>query len=544
MLFDGTAENDRLTGTPGNDTINGFDSNDDLFGEAGDDSIIGGEGNDDLYGDVGDDTLDGESGDDYITFGAGANIVDGGDGSDRVDLDFSSESEDFVFNYSKNGSLTNRSFLEGTTISDVERVSIASGSGNDVINIAATNNNNEDIRSGEGDDRIIGGEGNDDLFGEAGDDSITGGEGNDDLYGGEGNDTLNGESGDDYITFGAGANIVNGGDGSDRVDLDFSSESEAFVFNYSKNGSLTNRSFLEGTIISDVERVSIASGSGNDVINIAATNNNNEDIRSGEGDDRIIGGEGNDDLFGEAGDDSITGGEGNDDLYGGEGNDTLNGESGDDYITFGAGANIVNGGDGSDRVDLDFSSESEIFIFNYVENGGVTRGSFLDGTTISNIERVSIASGSGNDIINITATNNSNDDIRSGAGNDVVIGGEGNDDLFGEAGDDLLTGSEGNDDLYGGEGEDVAVFSGSREDYEILVEEDSVTVTNSVDRNFLFEIETIRFDNGDFNISSGEFTTGSQNQDNSVIINDDGIVGTTLSDSDALNFFVEPTLDF
>ena len=526
MLINGTAEGDRLEGTVGDDTINGFGGDDALFSGAGNDELNGGDGNDSIN------VLD-----------IGTKSIDGGNGIDFVYL-FSDTSEDLIFNYSKNGSVTSRGFLSGTTVSNVETVSVISGSGNDVINIAATNNNNEDIKSGEGNDRIIGGSGNDDLFGEAGDDSITGGEGNDDLYGDVGNDTLQGESGDDYINFGAGANIVDGGDGTDRVDLDFSNESEDFAFNYSKNGSLTSRSFLEGTTISNVERVSIASGSGDDVINIAATNNNNDDIKSGEGDDRIIGGSGSDDLFGEAGDDSITGGEGDDDLYGGEGNNTLEGESGDDYINFGAGANIVDGSDGIDRIDLDFANESESLIFNYVENGGTTRGGLLDGTNISNVERVSIASGSGDDIINITASNNSNDDIKGGAGNDTIIGGSGNDDIFGEAGDDLLTGRGGSNNLYGGEGDDVAVFSGSRDDNEVIYQEDSIIVINSGDRNLLFDIETIRFDDGDLNAINNEFTTRSQNQDNSITVNDDGITGTSSNDGDAFNFIVEPTLDF
>ena len=52
-------------------------------------------------------------------------------------------------------------------------------------------------------------------------------------------------------------------------------------------------------------------------------------------------------------------------------------------------------------------------------------------------------------------------------GNDTLIGGEGDDRLIGGAGDDLLK---------GGGGFNTAVFSGNREDYEIILGEDSVTV--------------------------------------------------------------------
>ena len=234
------------------------------------------------------------------------------------------------------------------------------------------------------------------------------------------------------------------------------------------------------------------------------------------GNDTLNGLDGDDDLFGEAGNDSLVGGEGNDDLDGGLGADTLLGESGNDTFSFGAGAKLIDGGVGSDRIGLDFSNESEDFVFNYSENGSRTTGSFLDGTVVQNVERVGITSGAGNDLINVAATVNLNDDLSGGSGNDTIIGGSGDDDIFGEAGDDLLTGGEGGDDLDGGEGNDIAIFSGLRADYEIVVEEGSATVTNDA-RNNLTSIETIRFDDGDFNPANGEFTPA----DN--IVDEDGV---------------------
>ena len=224
------------------------------------------------------------------------------------------------------------------------------------------------------------------------------------------------------------------------------------------------------------------------------------------GNDTINGLDGDDDLFGDAGNDSLVGGEGNDDLDGGLGADTLLGESGNDFFSFGAGAKLVDGGEGSDRISLDFSNESEDFIFTYTENGSQTTGSFLDGTVVQNVERVGITSGAGNDLINVSATVNTiSDDLVGGSGNDTIIGGSGDDDIFGDAGNDSLAGGEGGDNLNGGEGNDIAIFSGLRADYEIVVEGDSATVTNDA-RNDLTSIETIRFDDGDFNPANGEFT--------------------------------------
>jgi hypothetical protein len=98
----GTPENEKLTGTGGDDSIFGGLGNDILLGLAGADFLDGGpandvlkggsgndrlkgrEGNDKLFGGLGNDTLCGGSGDDMLCGGQGNDILRGGDGNDRL----------------------------------------------------------------------------------------------------------------------------------------------------------------------------------------------------------------------------------------------------------------------------------------------------------------------------------------------------------------------------------------------------------------------------------------------------------------------------
>ncbi len=77
-----------VTGTGGDDNLNGTDSNDEIFGlggydiiyaGSGDDYVEGGGGPDDLFGEDGDDVLLGGGGVDYLLGGAGDDMLDGGD---------------------------------------------------------------------------------------------------------------------------------------------------------------------------------------------------------------------------------------------------------------------------------------------------------------------------------------------------------------------------------------------------------------------------------------------------------------------------------
>ncbi|MEM8719961.1 MAG: hypothetical protein AAGE84_11715 [Cyanobacteria bacterium P01_G01_bin.39] len=169
--------------------IKGTPENDNFIGTANDDSITGAGGDDSLNGGFGDDTLLGGIGDDRIRFDPGQKVIDGGPGDDFLFLNFVNGSQDFVLTYNQfeTASPTVGGILDGTEISGIEQISVTSGSGDDLIDIAVTSIGGR-ITSGAGNDLVVGGSGDDLLEGQAGDDTFFGGPGNDEIIGGAGND--------------------------------------------------------------------------------------------------------------------------------------------------------------------------------------------------------------------------------------------------------------------------------------------------------------------------------------------------------------------
>src|SRR5919106_4357738 len=131
----GTAGDDRLEGTRGDDVI---------LARGGDDRIDAGRGDDLVCAGRGDDRVEGGDGDDEIDAGRGDDRVEGGDGNDRID----------------------------------------GGRGDDRLD------------GGDGDDEVDGGRGDDRIDGGDGDDSLSGGRGDDRIDGGDGRDQLDGWPGD------------------------------------------------------------------------------------------------------------------------------------------------------------------------------------------------------------------------------------------------------------------------------------------------------------------------------------------------------------
>jgi Ca2+-binding RTX toxin-like protein len=181
-----------------------------------------------------------------------------------------------------------------------------------------------------------------------------------------------------------------------------------------------------------------------------------------------VGTSGDDYHVGSAGDDVLDGLAGNDTLDSGSGNDTLIGGEGDDYFRPGSGADSIDGGVGNDTLSIYNRTDTTntTIVYTDVINGGTITGGFNNGTTFKNIEYLQLTTGSGNDIINITAaTGTTYTNVYSGAGNDTIVGSatasynllngeEGNDSITGGAGSDTLLGGAGNDTLLGGAGDD------------------------------------------------------------------------------------------
>lgn len=142
-----TVDPDPITGTEGDDLLDGAAGNDQISGQDGDDIVNGNAGDDWLSGDAGDDTLNGGSGSDTLNGGTDRDILDGGAGDD---------------------------ILSGGAWGDV-------------------------LFGGDGDDTMNGDGGQDLLQGADGDDTLNGDDGDDILIGGDGTDTLNGGAGDDEL---------------------------------------------------------------------------------------------------------------------------------------------------------------------------------------------------------------------------------------------------------------------------------------------------------------------------------------------------------
>ncbi|WP_420336897.1 DUF642 domain-containing protein [Roseibium sp.] len=153
-------------------------------------------------------------------------------------------------------------------------------------------------------------------------------------------------------------------------------------------------------------------------------------------------------------------------IFSGGGADTIHGGKGNDHIEFGTGADTVYAGDGNDFID------------DAVGTRPSTVANLLDG-------------GAGNDV------------IYGGGGDDTLVGGTGNDSLSGEEDDDTLQGDAGNDRISGGSGTDTAVYSGDRDDYDIVENSNgSYTITDtrpdSPDgTDTVYDVEVFSFADGD-----------------------------------------------
>ncbi len=169
-----------------------------VVGTENDDLIEGGEKQDELDGSRGDDTISGAGAEDHLLGGEGSDNLDGGEGNDLA-------AGDYVGN--------EWSLVDGKWVYDASKVVVTP----ELEVTGDSQNFNDTITTGAGDDVILGNRGHDDLSAGAGDDIINAGTGNDEALGGKGEDIINLEDGDDTGHGGLGADIVNAGDGDDIV---------------------------------------------------------------------------------------------------------------------------------------------------------------------------------------------------------------------------------------------------------------------------------------------------------------------------------------
>lgn len=242
-VYDGTSDNDTISGTPYDENINGAAGDDSIFGDAGHDHLTGGDGNDILEGGFDNDTLVGGSGSDDMLGGGGADVYvwGRGDGSDYLvaedefdvleisagtlpdDLEASNEwgsitlhikgTSDYLWVFDEvpwrkapseirfaDGTVWNPAQLRALSLLGTEQDDTLFGK-------LATG----ELMRGKG--------GNDSLYGFDGADTIDGGSGNDRIFGDDGDDILQGGTGDDTISSGLGNDLIlfSRGDGRDRL---------------------------------------------------------------------------------------------------------------------------------------------------------------------------------------------------------------------------------------------------------------------------------------------------------------------------------------
>jgi Ca2+-binding RTX toxin-like protein len=435
--------------------------NDTLTGGEGDDEILGGPGNDYIDGGAGSDAMDGEAGDDIIHVTGGTNgadtpseLVVGGTGNDLLSLDYSGLTVRIALHVESDGADGAAGFADipdGTrrlSFWEMERLSIVTGSGNDIVN---------------------------------------GFSGNDVIATGFGDDQVNGGAGDDFIDVGSGWDSADGGAGIDGISADLGEATDAITWDVNANifsGQPGGDSFVNFEYFGTIE-----TGFGGDFI-VSAAGSYNETIRTGSGNDtvQVFGGHdvvdgGPNDIFGMNGgvdtlivswadstanttssSGNFTSGSRRVDysgfesirIYTGSGTDVLETGSGADILDGGAGADTMRGGTGDDTYFVDDAGDT-------VEENPDS-GTDVIRTTLAAYSIAGLAH-----VENLTGTAATGQQLTGNSRANVITGGAGNDTLTGGAGDDTIYGGGGNDSIYaetaGGDDSGIdTVYAGAGDD--------------------------------------------------------------------------------
>lgn len=511
-LVTGTAGIETLTGTAGHDTLEGLDGIDTLYSYGGADTLIGGTGNDVLWGGEGNDLYiwaKGDGNDQIVDYTSKIGEVDTLRFVDVESYDLAIEHLNGDVRYTilstgemlwisnwAGGGYTNHyrgidqiEFSDGVvwTLQDIEDNAWIDGtSGVDSIYYWHT-------WSSYMPGNIRGHAGNDELTGDLSDDVLIGGQGNDRLYGYAGDDTYvwTTGDGDDWI-YDNGAALadldrlvltdVNSDDVklwrasteyNMRVKVISTSEEigihEQFWYFGEYGYGIESILFADGVIwtLDDIEaRMLVEGSSGADSLTT--------DTYAGE---TYYGFDGVDNIRTGWGDDTLIGGTGNDSLWGSNGNDTY----------------IWSKGDGNDQIADNTSVLGDVDILRLLDvtaddvslthqNGDMRLTVVSTGETlaISNwslgytnrqwgIDRIEFAGGVTWTIEDIEA----NIWIEGTSGNDSLYqwhtwsthmpgnlrGYAGNDELTGDQADDILDGGTGNDKMWGYAGNDIYLWS-------------------------------------------------------------------------------------
>lgn len=473
----GGSGDDRLVGGAQNDILNGGDGDDWLNGGAGNDTIIGGNGTDTWQADHS--ALNSAV---RINLNTQSSNVSSISGIEAMHMRTGSGDDRIVANAGFYNDTIETGAGNDTITTGRGRDRVDGGAGNDTLvmdwsEVSATTGGIRHSNQGFGWFRFESPEGDRLDYANIERFNLTGGAGNDHLVGFGDNDTLRGGGGNDTLDSGAGLAVIDGGEGNDLWIADlraFNANMRLDLLDSQTNAQMTRQNFS----IRNIEQVNLTMGSGNDRISTAGfalddvvnAGAGNDTIDLGLGHDRVDGGAGRDTLvidysslrgdiartnegfgwFKYAPHDgshsvtfanmevfNITGGRGNDHLIGGEFADTLNGGRGDDTLDSGTGgSDRINGGAGNDTWIMDLSASTRGMTL-VMDSGGAGR-LVGNGTRLQSIENVQLRTGSGDDLIDLSATSG-NHVISTGGGRDFISLGNGMQNrVDGGAGEDTL----------------------------------------------------------------------------------------------------------
>jgi Ca2+-binding RTX toxin-like protein len=462
-------------------TVGATSNGDDLTGSDGDDILNGGAGGDDLVGGDGDDFLNARGGEDTLDGGTGNDMLDGGAGGDTIDGGDNTEDGD-TLTYANNA------------IGVWAYLNLGVASGGDASYDKISNVENvfgsqfDDTLAGNGfDNKLVGGNGKNTLEGNGGDDTLLGGSGIDTASGGDGDDTIHTLGGADIIDGGAGFDILSYAGSTAGVTLTLGANGAQITASgtnsHGAGDKISNIEAVAGTFFTD-------SFTGNNLNNIFDGSLGNDILKGADGNDELIGGDGNDSLDGGNGDDLLKPGDGVDTVTGGAGNDTV---SYDDGTTAGkAGITVTLGLNGAQTTASGGTAAGDkiSLVENVIGTDDTTNGDTITGNNLDNIINGmsggdTLEGGLGNDTlsyefselsvdVNLLADTYSGghaeDDDASGFEN--VIGGKADDQITGDGGDNIIEGREGGDVLDGGAngaGGDTVSYRGSNAGVTVLL---------------------------------------------------------------------------
>ncbi len=347
---------------------------------------------------------------------------------------------------------------------------------------------------------------------------------------------INGGGGYDGIYAGSGGDRIDAGDGDDYVDMSFDGTDRVNL------GAGDDLLYLDGTgDLAPVSGASFNGGSGDDLISFRAGDHDTSlaggkikldgmlvaALKGFEG-LNFYGGSGNDIAEGAKMDDTLSGGSGNDLLRGMGGNDQIDasygsdrayGGAGDDQISGGYGSDLLDGGEGNDELRISVDDEADqidggggqdllsfysSFYGNVEMSGNLATSATIseDGAliaTIQGIERLSIYTGAGDDIL---LGGTGDDNIRASTGSDRVNSGAGNDYVS------LTAESAGLDKINLGGGTDTLAVSAplSAGGVDYTVRANAVLKVDGVVRSKVASAEVISFSlgGGDDHVTGGK----------------------------------------